>query len=198
MRIATFPPGFNTPGSLSRKSYNTSNSLFTSIRSAWNTRWLDFRTASFLSFSGINASVSSITWWSPVVVSILPPLRIFSVIASAISSAYGSSEFSINMPVSSSFEISRSLSAALIPFSGFIRRSKGPSALNVKPRSGLSICIDDTPRSASTKSNFPASSATLSIFAKFSSFTVRISGPNPFSSSRFFVFADSIGSTSRP
>ena len=54
-----------------------------------------------------------------------------------------------------------------------------------------------TPRSASTKSNFfPASAATLSMSLKFCSFTVRISSPNPRSARRFFVFSDSMGSTS--
>ena len=51
-------------------------------------------------------------------------------------------------------------SAADSPFSGFRRRSKGPSLLYVNPLSGLSICMDDTPRSARIKSNGPASSTT--------------------------------------
>ena len=35
---------------------------------------------------------------------------------------------------------------------GFIRMSSGPGALKEKPRPGVSSCIDDTPRSASTQS----------------------------------------------
>ncbi len=56
----------------------------------------------------------------------------------------GSSEFSYNIPASSSREILSSRSAALMPHCWFSLRSNGPSVLNVKPRCGLSICIDDT------------------------------------------------------
>ena len=34
---------------------------------------------------------------------------------------------------------------------GLSRKSKGPSNLNEKPRSELSICIEETPKSAKTK-----------------------------------------------
>ena len=34
------------------------------------------------------------------------------------------------------------------PRAGFIRMSSGPSSLNVKPRAGSSICIEERPRSA--------------------------------------------------
>ena len=83
-----------------------------------------------------------------------------------------------------------------MPAFGLRRRSSGPSTLNENPRSGLSICMDDTPRSASMKSKPPTSFAISSIVQKFCSFTVRISSPKPASARRFFVFSDSIGSTS--
>ena len=166
------------------------------MRSAWNTRWQVFRIVSFFSFSGRKSSVFSITVRSFVVLSMRFPLRISSVIAFAISSQYGSSEFSYNIPASSSLLIWSSLSAALIPFCWFSLRSKGPSARKENPRFGLSICMEDTPRSAKIKSNPPASFAISSIVQKFWSFMVRILSPNPCSSRRFFVFADSSGSTS--
>ena len=40
--MAAFPPGFNTRGSFSRNWYSTSNSLLTSMRSAWKVRWQAF------------------------------------------------------------------------------------------------------------------------------------------------------------
>ena len=44
---------------------------------------------------------------------------------------------------------------------------------------GLSICMEETPRSASIKSNLPSFSATSSILAKLIFRTVSMSGPNP-------------------
>ena len=83
-----------------------------------------------------------------------------------------------------------------MPHCWFSLRSSGPSVLNVKPRCGLSICIDDTPRSARIKSKPPASFAISSIVQKFCNLIVRISLPKPSLSSRSRVFADSSGSTS--
>ena len=48
-----------------------------------------------------------------------------------------------------------------------------------KPPPGLSICIEETPRSANTKSNFPNSSATLSMLAKFVRWQINTSSPYP-------------------
>ena len=50
---------------------------------------------------------------------------------------------------------------------GFNLRSSGPSSRKEKPRFGSSICIEETPRSASTKSSFPAFFSISAIFAKF-------------------------------
>ena len=124
------------------------------------------------------------------------PLRISSVMALAISSQYGSSEFSSSIPASSSLEMVSRRSAALIPDSWFSLRSRGPSTLKEKPLFGLSICMEDTPRSARIKSKPPTSFAISSMVQKFWSLIVRISSPNPCSARRFRVLADSSGSTS--
>ena len=72
-RIAILPPGAMTEGSFSRKVSSTSNSLFTSIRRAWNTLAQDFFTASFRSFSGRKDSAPATASDRLVVVSILFP-----------------------------------------------------------------------------------------------------------------------------
>ena len=131
-----------------------------------------------------------------VVVSMWFPLRISSVMAFAISSQYGSSEFSSSIPASSSLEMVSRRCAALIPVSWFSLKSRGPSTLKENPLLGLSICIEDTPRSARIKSKPPTSSAISSMVQKFWSLIVRISSPNPCSARRFLVLADSSGSTS--
>ena len=87
-------------------------------------------------------------------------------------------------------------SAALIPASWFSLKSRGPSTLKEKPLFGLSICMEDTPRSARIKSNPPISFAISSMVQKFWSLIVRISSPKPCSARRFLVLADSSGSTS--
>ena len=53
-----------------------------------------------------------------------------------------------------------------MPLLGFILKSKGPSCLKENPRSGLSICIDDTPKSAIIKSKGPDIECKTSISAK--------------------------------
>ena len=69
-------------------------------------------------------------------------------------------------------------SLALAPLAGSSRRSSGPSTLKLKPRCGLSICIDDTPRSASTMSKPPpASGSNSSMREKFMRRTLSCSGP---------------------
>ena len=92
-------------------------------------------------------------------VDISTPFFILEQIAREIAAELGSSEFSISIPSNSSREIVFKRSAADIPLFGFRRKSNGPSFLNEKPLSGLSICIDETPKSASTKFNGPDSKA---------------------------------------
>ena len=167
------------------------------MRSAWKVRWQDFFTASFFSASGRKESASSITSFNRVVVSMGLPCFFSFITFLAICSAYGSSEFSTSIPFNSSKSSSFKRSAAVSPLEGSRRRSSGPSFLKEKPLSGLSICMEETPRSAKTKSNPPASSATWSIFAKFKCLIVKISGPKPLSVRRFLVFSISMVSTSR-
>ena len=72
--------------------------------------------------------------------------------AAAIVPARGSSPASSSQRANFSGLHRASQSRADTPRSGFIRMSSGPSCLYENPRSGLSICIDDRPRSANTKS----------------------------------------------
>ena len=61
VRIATRPPGASICGNFSKNSSSTSNSLFTSIRNAWNVLWQVFFRISFFSLlSGKKASARSI------------------------------------------------------------------------------------------------------------------------------------------
>ena len=57
--------------------------------------------------------------------------------------------------------------------------------------------MEETPKSARTKSKPPASSFNWSTSAKFICLIVRISSPYPIFSKRAFVFFISIGSTSK-
>ena len=132
-----------------------------------------------------------------MVVSIGRPCFFSFITFLAICSAYGSSEFSISIPFNSSKLSFFKRSAAVSPLNGSSLRSSGPSFLKEKPLSGLSICMEETPRSARTKSKPPASSATWSILAKFKCLMVKISGPKPLSARRFLVFSISMVSTSR-
>ena len=166
------------------------------MRSAWKVRWHVFFIVSFFSFSGRKSNVFSIISRNFVVVSMACPLRISSVMALAISSQYGSSEFSYNIPASSPLPIFANRSAALIPSFWFNRRSSGPSTLKENPRFGLSICIEETPRSARIKSNPPTSFAISSMVQKFCKRIDKISSPYPSAFKRSLVFADSSGSTS--
>ena len=91
------------------------------------------------------------------------------VIARAILLEYLSSPYSeITRAISPSLAI-ESHSAALNPYSGFIRISRGPSFKKLKPLAGLSICGDETPRSNNTPATFPEycfCSTNSRIFAK--------------------------------
>ena len=88
VRIATRPPGASICGNFSKNSSSTSNSLFTSMRSAWKVLWQVFLMVSFFSLSsGRNTSALSITSFSCPVVSICYPWRNFFIISFAICSS---------------------------------------------------------------------------------------------------------------
>ena len=81
-------------------------------------------------------------------------------IAPASSSARGSSAFSSRIRARPGTPRLDKSSEADRPREGFIRMSSGPSPLKVNPRAGSSICIDESPRSASRTSAPPGASAT--------------------------------------
>ena len=86
--------------------------------------------------------------------------------------------------------------AADLPLFGFSLKSNGPSILNEKPLSGLSICIEEIPKSANTKLNKPDSYTITSILEKFIFLITKTSSPKPIAANLSLVFGNSIGSTS--
>ena len=131
--MAAFPPGFNTRGSFSRNWYSTSNSLLTSMRSAWKVRWQAFEPRLSAPFGAerpgrFPPSQPAGGWclWSNQTFSV-------SRLPQQWRRRRGSSAFSTSMAASSSRSSSRRRCAAVTPSVGFRRRSSGPSCLKVNP-----------------------------------------------------------------
>ena len=169
------------------------------MRRAWKVRCSVLRVSASRSSSGILRGraaaaarrTSSASW---VVVSRYWPCK---AVASA--TASGSSALSTSKSRSCGRDSDSSSIEAGVPRSGSRRRSSGPSVLKLKPRAGLSICIDDTPRSARTKSKPPpASGSSWSRSAKFCRFTIKVAASKPSARSRASVRGSSSESTSTP
>ena len=189
--MATRPPSRRLNGRDRRSASSAANSSFTSMRIAWNTR----ATVFFNSSSGRLERAARIAWASSRVLE-----KLLAASCGARIWAWGSSEFSRRISASSPGVRRSSHFDAGIPLAGFIRMSSGPACLLVKPRAGLSSCMEDTPRSARIISapSAPIDARAAWMPAKFDFLVTRHSSPKPSPRSRDSVRGNSIGSASSP